>query len=343
MIRKRFLVNLTPILLVAFHSGNLAAGEPAPLFASHDVLAVTIEAPLTTLMRERPEEEYLDGKFSVDGRSFDLKLQTRGNFRRQRGNCPFAPIRLNFQKGQLDDSVLAGQDKLKLVTHCNTRRSNYEQLVLREYLTYRILQTLTDKHFGARLMRITYVDTEKDDTYERWGFVIEDEDDIGARLELEKLEAESLRYRDLDTAQTNLIAIYQFLIGNTDFSFVRGPEGSDCCHNSVPFSDGTIAYPIPYDFDHAGLIDAPYAKPAPQFNIRSVTTRVYRGRCSQNEALPETLAIFLEKRGDIEAAVAEVEGLDKGNRREVENYLGQFFDVISDPKQIERQLTGKCT
>jgi hypothetical protein len=343
MVRTRFLLVLTLALSGTFHSIELAAQEgTAPLFSSHDVLAVTIEAPITTLMRERPEEEYLDGKFTVDGQTFDLKLRTRGNFRRQKANCPFAPIRLNFQKGQVGDSVLAGQDKLKLVTHCNTRRGNYDQLVLREYLTYRILQALTDKHFGARLMRITYVDTEGEDPIERWGFVIEDEDDIGARLGYEKLEVDTLSYRDLDASQTTLISVYQYLIGNTDFSFVRGPEGSDCCHNSVPFSDGTVTYPIPYDFDHAGLIDAPYAKPAPQFNIRSVKTRVYRGRCPYNDNLPETFEYILSKRGEIEAAVAEVEGLDKGNRREVDKYLEQFFDVISDPKKFDRQLVRKC-
>jgi hypothetical protein len=344
MVRTRSLLILTLALAGTFRSIDLAAQEgPAPLFSSHDVLSVTIEAPLTTLMRERSDEEYLDGKFTVDGKTFDLKLRTRGNFRRQKANCPFAPIRLNFQKGQVGDSILEGQDKLKLVTHCNTRRGNYDQLVLREYLTYRILQTLTDKHFGARLMRITYVDTEGGDSIERWGFVIEDEEDIGTRLGLERLEVAELSYRDLDASQTILITMYQYLIGNLDFSFVRGPEGSDCCHNSVPFSDGTTTFPIPYDFDHAGLIDAPYAKPAPQFNVRTVKTRVYRGRCPYNDLLPETLDYINGKRGEIEAAVAEVDGLDKGNRREVDKYIEQFFGVISDPKKIDRQLVRKCT
>jgi hypothetical protein len=350
MIHTRHIFVSTIVSLAMFHSTSLSAQEPAgtsPLFASHDVLAVRIEAPLTTLMKERPDEEYLSGKFAVTGadgteKVFDLKLRTRGNFRRQRSNCPFAPIRLNFAKGQLADSVLAGQDKLKLVTHCNTRRGAYDQLVLREYLTYRILQPLTDKHFGARLMRITYVDTEKGDSYERWGFVIEDEDDIGARLGLEKQEVASLKYGQLDASHVSLISIYQYLIGNTDFSFVRGPEGSDCCHNAVPFSDGNTIYSIPYDFDHAGLIDAPYAKPNPQFKTRSVKTRVYRGRCNYNELMPDTLAYFLEKRAEIEATVDEIEGLDKGNRKEVDRYLEQFFDVISDPKKTDRQLIRKC-
>jgi hypothetical protein len=50
----------------------------APLFANHAPLDVTIEAPLTTLMDERPEKEYLEGTFSyttgerVPGRNVQL-------------------------------------------------------------------------------------------------------------------------------------------------------------------------------------------------------------------------------------------------------------------------------
>ncbi len=43
----------------------------APLFADDSPLAVTIEAPLTTLMKDRPEEEYLEGKFSFTQRRWD--------------------------------------------------------------------------------------------------------------------------------------------------------------------------------------------------------------------------------------------------------------------------------
>ena len=58
-----------------------------PLFATHTPLQVTIEAPLTTLARDRPEEEYLDGTFTFPGgdgaaQTVDLKIRTRGNYRR---------------------------------------------------------------------------------------------------------------------------------------------------------------------------------------------------------------------------------------------------------------------
>ena len=351
-VRTSVVLTVIAFTMFTFVATESAAQSPGaePLFSDDSVLAVRIEAPIETLMRERPDEEYLDGKFSyqaADGseHTFDLKIRTRGKFRRQKSTCEFAPIRLNFRKKQLDGTVFDGQDKLKLVTHCETRRDRYEQMVLREYLAYRILQTLTDKHFGARLMHITYIDTENSDEepLTRYGFVIEDEDDIGARLGLEKLDVTALRYDDLDLAHTSLITMYEFLIGNTDYSLIRGPNENDCCHNAIPFSDGTISYSIPYDFDHSGLVNAPYAKPNPQFKTRNVRTRVYRGLCGQNEVLPETLDYISGKRAEIFGLVDGLEDLSDDDREQVTEYLEDFFDIITDPKKVDRNLIRKCS
>lgn len=73
--------------------GNLGI---APLFAVATPLQVIIEAPLTTLIRDRPEKEYLNGTFRFTGddgieRTLNLKLRTRGNYRREEEHCDFAP------------------------------------------------------------------------------------------------------------------------------------------------------------------------------------------------------------------------------------------------------------
>ena len=319
------------------------------LFTDDSILQVRIEAPLETLSRERPDDEYLDGSLSyteADGgmQRFDVRLQTRGRFRRQRSTCPFPPVRLNFKTGDLVGSLLEGQDKLKLVTHCNTRRDKFEQLVMREYLAYRILNSLTDLSFRTRLLHITYVDTENDnESITRYGFVIEDDDDVGKRIGMESLETAKLNYSDVDQAHTNLVTVFQYLIGNTDYSLIRGPADDDCCHNAVPFSDGSLVWPVPYDFDFSGLVDAPYADPAPQFNIRSVRTRVYRGRCSNNDILDETLGAIRAKKEDIYGLVSALPDLDDRSRRQVTQYLDSFFRVAEDEKRIEREFVRECS
>lgn len=320
-----------------------------PLFQNHDVLSVRIEAPLKTLLKKQPEEEYLDGTFSytdADGQehAFDLKLQARGRFRLNKSTCKFPPIRLNFRKKQVEATEFAGQDKLKLVTHCQTRRKNFEQLLLREYLAYRILNTMTDSSFGARLMRITYVDTEKDgDSITKYGFVIESEDDLGGRLGLTTAEMRGIKVAELNPKPANLISVYEYLIGNTDFSLILGPEGDRCCHNARVYSTGEPPYtPIPYDFDFSGFVNAPYAEPNPRFKIRSVTARVYRGRCVYNDLLDGTFAHFLEKEAEIRNLVAELEGLDERNRQNIGKYLDGFFKDISNPKTKQKKFINKC-
>lgn len=319
------------------------------LFENTDVLQVTIEAPLTNLAKVRSDVDYLDGTFSLtnevgESQSFDLKIRARGRFRRQKATCGFPPIRLNFQTGQVEGSVLDGQDKLKLITHCQDRRAQSEQLVLREYLAYRILQTLTDKSLRARLLHITYVNTEKDNkTLVKYGFVIEDDKKVGERIGLTSLEIESLKYSDLDPQHTNLVNLYQYLIGNTDFSLIRGPEDDDCCHNSMPFSDADTIYPVPYDFDFSGIVNAPYASPNPRFKIRKVTNRIYRGRCENNFHLDQNIAHFQSKKDEIFGLVEELNDLNKKNRAQIIKFLNAFYDNISDEKVVQRKLVKGCS
>lgn len=348
------LTTITAVAFLAFSGPSQAqdaeqeVDTSQPLFESHEVLDVRIEAPLSTLLKERPEEEYLDGAFfyaKADGseQKLDLKLRTRGRYRRQKNTCNFPPVRLNFRKGEVEETLFANQDRLKLVTHCQTRRGQYEQLVLKEYLAYRILMTMTDYSFGARLMRITWVDTEGNDPLVRYGFVIEDDDNIGGRVGLEKSSKTELSYSELDPAHTNLVNVFAFMIGNTDYSLILGPAGDDCCHNAVPFTDGTIMYSIPYDLDFSGLVDAPYAEPNPQFNIRSVRTRVYRGRCSNNDVLPATIAQFEEKKDEIYGVINELPGLDDRNRKQATAYLDTFYELIANPKRFDRAFVRGCS
>jgi hypothetical protein len=329
-------------------SDGPAAGTP--LFSSHDVLEVRIEAPLRTLIRDRPEEEYLDGFFtylSADGseQKLDLKVRSRGKYRRQKKTCTLPPIRLNFSKDQVKGTEFAGQDKLKLVTHCKSTSDRYEQMVLREYLAYRILQTLTDNSFGARLLHITYVDSEgKEETVVRYGFVIEDDDDIATRIGLDKLKMPSTNYDALNPRQTNLVAVFEYMIGNTDFSMIAGPANSDCCHNIVLYGEeGSPITPIPYDFDFAGLVNAPYAEPNPQFKLRNVRIRLYRGRCSNNQYLEDTFALFREKEAEIRAHISGMPGLTDGYAEEVTKYLDAFYETIGDESSVAKSIIRECS
>jgi hypothetical protein len=341
---------LSPFLAAAQNTVTDAKTGMSPLFSSHNLLEIRIEAPLSQLIRERPDKDYLDGKLSyadAEGvaHSFDLKLRTRGKYRNQKRTCVFAPVRLNFRKKQVVGTEFAGQDKLKLITHCKSNSNRHEQLVLKEYLAYRSLQVLTDKSFGARLLRITYVDSDNElDTITRFGFVIEDADDIGDRINLAPAKVPKISYEDLDRQQSNLVSVFQYMIGNTDYSMIRGPLNANCCHNIGLFVDNDGLYtPIPYDFDFAGMVNAPYAEPNPKLGISSVRVRFYRGRCDNNELLPGTVAYIKEHETEILGLARELDGFEENYQQDVIRYLNVYFERVSTPQNIERYLARKCS
>ncbi len=336
-------------------STNAEEAEPsadssrAPLFADHTPLEVTIEAPITTLIRERPEKEYLEGKFSYrkdDGteQTLDLKFRARGNFRLQKATCIFPPIRLNFRKKQVKDTLFDGQDKLKLVTHCQQNKPASEQLMLREYLAYRILQLLTEKSFSVRLLHIDYVDTDGKNSRVKYAFVIEDDDSVAERNGMKAIKRGNFKHTDLDPVDTNLVNVFMYLIGNTDFSLVQGPPDDDCCHNSglMSATDGPPYTPLPYDFDFSGLVNAPYAAANPRFHLRSVRSRLYRGRCANNYLLPQTLQKILDNKDAIYALVDELEMFSGNSRRLTIRYFDSFFYAITNPDTIQLEFLEQC-
>jgi len=319
---------------------------PDPLFQDNETLHVTITAPLTTLVRERPKDDYLPGVFQyteTDGTTvkFDLQIRTRGHFRHK--NCDYPPLSLNLKKSQTDGTLFDKQDKLKLVIHCDYSE-RYEQVVLREYLAYRILNAITNMSFRVRLLRVTYVNTEKrGDGQVRYAFLIEHKNRLAERYDLKDLELERTTVAAIQADRLNLTSVFEFLIGNTDFSPIAGPPGNECCHNYVLFgNDIDPLTAVPYDFDQSGFVDAPYAVPNENFRIRNVRQRLYRGRCVNNEHVAASLRRFRDRRNSIYALVAEQVGLQSRVRKNLVRYIDDFYDLIDDPKDVERRIIKRC-
>lgn len=341
---------IVTVVLLACAAGAVAQEDKRadPLFRSHEVVELKIRGPFRTIVRERSDEEDLDALASwhePDGEIFETEIgiRARGNFRRERDNCPFPPLRLNFKKGAVEDTLFHKQDKLKLVTHCRDNFRKYEQVVQREYLVYRMLNELTDLSYRVRLLRIVYEDTESDDVREEYGVAIEHKDRFAKRTGLPVVEISGTQVEALDSEYTNLTSVFQYMIGNTDFSPIAGPEGDECCHNTNLFGgDGTQLYAVPYDFDMSGFVDAPYAVTNPRFRLRSVRDRLYRGRCDNNGHLPSTIAAFLEAKPGLFALVEEHEQLSKRSRRQSVSYLDSFYDDIEDQREVRRKLIDRC-
>ncbi len=327
-------------------SGSAPAAEP--LFADHDPLAIRIEAPFAKIFADRGEDaESHPGVLTyneTDGsrRALDVKLKIRGIFRRQRDICDYPPLRVNFRKKQVEGTLFAGQDKLKLVTHCGRNEKTAAQLLLKEYLAYRIFNEITERSFRVRLLALTYAEPGSNRERTNPAFFIEAEESLAKRNGASVEVVARIRLSELDRVHTNLVEVFQFLIGNTDFATTRGPE-DECCHNAVPISSSPGSYyVVPYDFDFAGLVDAPYAAPPESLGIRNVRQRLYRGLCLSNDYLEASLERFRQARGAIAALPDQLPGLSGRSLRSTRRYIDEFYATIDDPRRVDRELREEC-
>jgi hypothetical protein len=209
----------------------------------------------------------------------DLRVRARGKSRL--AACSFPPLRLNFRTGDLAGTVLEGQDRLKLVTHCEPREANAQWVHL-EYLAYRVLNLVTESSLRARPVEVTYFDTERErEVASGPGILLEDEEQFAARQNLHPIEEQTVKRARYDQSALALVGAFQYFIGNTDWSALAASDGeSECCHNVIPLArnDGLLV-PIVYDFDSSGIVDTSYALPDERLGISSVRQRLYRGTC----------------------------------------------------------------
>lgn len=334
------------ICSILITSSLVLAKEADPLFQSNEILQVTIEGPFSTLIDEKSKEDYLNGHFrytEADGSpvEFDLKFRARGNFRHD--NCAYPPIRLNFKKSQTKNTLFDEQDKLKLVVHCS-RRAEYQQIVLQEYLAYRVFNALTDVSMRARLLQITYIDTEEErQSPPRYAFLIEHKDRTAKRLGLKELTVKSTTVAQVNPEILNLTSIFQYFIGNTDFSPIQGAPGEDCCHNYILFkSPDALITPVPYDFDQSGFVDAPYANANPAFGLRTVKQRLYRGRCVNNAHVKASVQKFMDEKLAIYALIADQQEFSDRTRKDLVSFVDKFYKLIENPDSIEKVFIKRC-
>ncbi len=341
---------LLVVLLSALIGSPASSAEAAvdPLFADDAPLELTLNAPIRAITRDRaaePEDRPARlGYTDAAGNEIwlDIGLRARGKSRRDKEACQFPPLRVNIKTKQAAKSIFMHQDKLKLVTHCK-KSSRYSQYLLLEYQTYKILNLLTDNSYKVRFVRVNYLDGDKDlGTFS--GFFIEHKNRLAKRINRKVAEPISIEGGQLENEYTSIAELFQLMIGNTDFSFVKGPQGDVCCHNIVLYEDNGKFQPIPYDFDATGLVNPPYAAPNEALRLSSVTKRLYRGFCRSDEVFKNASDQFQTKKAAIYELFSENEnmGLTKRTGDKAKKYLDGFYAIIENPKQIDRKISKKC-
>ena len=309
------------------------------LFDSDEILNIRLTGNIRELMNDRAEKPgphplILSYKSeSGDEVSLFIQAKTRGHFRKTMGNCTYPPILLEFSKSDtLLSSIFHQQNKLKLVMPC---RGN--EYVIREWLVYKIYNLVTPKSFRARLVAVELNDTKKKKiTSPFYTILLEEQQQMATR------NHDVLIKRQLNPEQTEPLAflkmaVFEYLIGNTDWS-VQYQNIKLLAKDS-----NAIPTPVPYDFDHAGVVDAPYAKPAEELKMSSVRERRYRGFCVENmNRFDEVIALYNHLKTTIYKLYTDCILLDPKYIRQTLLYFDKFYETINDPVALKKGLSYPC-
>jgi len=319
---------------------------PAPparrLLGADDPFPLTLATDWNAVLKDRGTPRHLhDGVLTYrssggDSVALSVTLRTRGHFRLRREICDFPPLKVDFDRTQTAATVFRHTGSLKLATHCRDSQ-NAQEYLLEEYLIYRLFNLLTERSFQVRLAHVTYLDTaHKRDSLTRYGFFIEDDDRMARRNHTHLIKSTGISQQMTDSAQIGLVAVFEYMIANTDWS-VGG------LHNIVLTEDtsGTV-YPVPYDFDWSGVISTPYARPDPRLNITSVRERLFRGYCRSADQFTAIFARFNERKEAIYTLYRSQVGTDPKRIEQALRYYDDFYRVINDPRLVRREFLQTC-
>ncbi len=339
---KKTIHIVTLITFLVFSTAISAQTKPGSvegLFDNDSVLHMTLSGNLRDLMTDRadnPQNHTVVISYNEqDGKELSItaEAKTRGHFRRTMGSCTYPPLLLQFAKNDtLSSSIFKEQNKLKLVMPCVG-----DDYVIREWLVYKIYNLVTPKSFRARLVSVELYDTKKKkSTSPFYGILLEEDKQMAKRNE-NVLVKRQLKPEQTDPAAFLKMAVFEYLVGNTDWS-VQYQNIKLVATDSL-----AVPTPVPYDFDHAGLVSPPYAKPAEELQMNSVRDRRYRGYCMQNmQQFDDVIALYNQLKPAIYKLYTDCTLLDPKYVKSSIKYFDEFYETINDPAKLKKEFGYPC-
>jgi hypothetical protein len=341
---RRILAVIALLHVVAFVPWGFPIEAGESLFAGDEIFDLTIKVPLSKLKRQEPGTSGVNGSLELDdGRSIPMTCSKYGISRLR--ECQLASLVFNVEASGVRGTPFEGLQTLRLVTPCRLR-GDFDKYTVLEYLVYRSYEVIAEPALRVRLVKVRFQNSEKPGKDQTgYAFFIEDIGDAAERGCRAWLDIQSQRTSDLDAAQLTVMTLFQYMVGNTDWSAVKGRPDDRCCHNVAVFGEegGGSNTVLPFDFDQTGLVNPPYAAPPdPSLGIRRVTDRRYRGLCEHNHELPAAITLFNSKRPELEALFNRDDLPYPKDRERALKYIRDFYDTINDSRKLEKEILNDC-
>jgi hypothetical protein len=318
--------------------------KPAKLFRSQDVLPIKLSYSNKLLKNETNDSTYMKTTLSYKEKdnfwdSLEIEIRARGNFRKN--NCYFTPVKISIEKENAKGTLFKGNKKLKLVMPCNTDKFGHDY-ILKEYLAYKFYEVLSPFSFKTRLVNINYEELRGKRTriHDIIGFIIEDDKNVAKRTGGKILKSK-VHPMEQDSENCVRHAFFQYMIGNIDFS-------STYLHNADLISKDNKIFPVPYDFDMSGLVNANYSDYlAPQLekmNITDVTVRKYRGFARHIDIFNAIRQEFLNNEEAILQRIDEVKPLFKSETQfqKAKDYIASFYGILANDELFVKHIVSKA-
>jgi hypothetical protein len=311
----------------------------ADLFESNETLAVTLSGPLNSLFHHKQDEQTYPFVLQAEGVDHQIMVRARGHSRKDL--CVFPPLRIEFGANTAGDSVFFGQKDLKLVTHCN-QSDKSQANTLKEFAAYQFFSLLTDAAYRVRLLQIDYLDTDGKLSAQKFGYVIEPTGALAKRIGGERARYPAVSLKSLDDQQEALVYVFQYMIGNTDWSMVSADDSDECCHNGKLIKKDQKLLYVPYDFDLSGLVNAHYAHPNASLSIQRVTQRLYRGFCMEPQVLRTAIQKVRSHEADFGKIVDSLPAISKSARKKMNRFLDRFFKEARKEDKMLKSFERRC-
>jgi hypothetical protein len=337
-----FFLFLVPINVSAQSEGGSAKSYSEP-FDINNPFEMDLIFDIKKFIKEKDAEEYFDAEiayknFDGDSVRSNVKIRARGNVRKQ--ICHVPPIRIHFDEEDYQLDLFDSFGKVKLVSTCRVA-ANHEQFLIKEYLSYKIYETITDISFKTYYMKINFIDSQgKKKPFTSYSFILEDIDDLAERNNAIEVDNMGLLESQLDKQTMDLFSMYQYLISNVDWHIPS-------MHNVKLIKSNDhkkpLPMPVPYDLDYCGIVNTNYAIPQPRVPIESLTDRYWIGNCLTDEEFSALCAPFLENKDEILNIFEACESLDKIHKKTAIRFINQFYGIIEkDEKQAKRTILKDC-
>ena len=174
------------------------------------------------------------------------EVRLRGQFRVDTNYCDMPQLKVKL------DKKFMGIKSFDLVLPCRNN-PDYTQYLLQEYLLYKMYQRFCAYSYNTKLIKLNIQNQGKHkETYHVYAILQESDQDLEERFEAKEVETLPLDSHQINPLIQNKILVFQYVIGNDDWSI-------NDMHNIKIFEKkNKELFPVPYDFDFAGIISTPY-------------------------------------------------------------------------------------